>query len=190
MSTAKIIVIPGSSRAGSINTKLAGTITKALAERSADVTRISLGDYELPLYNGDVEASEGVPANAVKLGKLIAAHHGVVLVSPEYNGSISPLLKNAIDWLSRDLGNVKPYSNTAFALASCSPGALGGIRGLSHLRDVLVSIGADVVSPQLCVGSANSAFDGDENLTQERQQSLLQKQCAALIERASLNARD
>jgi len=189
MSAPKIIVIPGSSRAGSWNTKLAGTITKGLAERGAEVTRISLGDYEMPLYSGDIEDAKGVPANAKKLGQLIASHHGVVIVSPEYNGSMSPLLKNAIDWLSRDLGDIKPYANRAFALASCSPGGLGGIRGLSHLRDTLVSIGAEVITPQLCVGAAHSAFDDQDNLTQERQLGLLQKQCNALIERAGIYAR-
>jgi len=85
MTISKIAVLSGSARAGSWNTKLGGVITKTLMEKGADVTRLSLADYDLPLYNGDIEADKGVPAEARKLGKLIAAQHGVVLVSPEYN---------------------------------------------------------------------------------------------------------
>jgi NAD(P)H-dependent FMN reductase len=189
MAIPRIIVIPGSSRSGSWNVKLAGTITKALAERGAEATQVSLGDYEMPLYNGDLENSKGIPAKARQLGALISAHHGVVLVNPEYNGSISPLMKNAIDWMSRDLGDIKPYQGRVFALASCSPGALGGIRALAHVRDVMVSVGADLVTPQLAVGGASTAFDESEQLAQERHQALLQKMCTALIERASYLAR-
>lgn len=189
MTMPKIIIIPGSSRSGSINTRLAGTITKVLATNGAIATRISLADYVLPLYDGDLEKEKGTPENAIKLGKLIASHHGVVLVNPEFNASMTPAMKNMLDWLSRDLGDVKPYANAGFALASCSPGKLGGIRCLSHVRDVLVNVGADVITPQLAVGPAQEAFDDDDNLTQELHQTLLQNLCKTLIERASLYAR-
>lgn len=189
MNQPRIIVIPGSSRSGSWNVKLAGTVTRQLALAGADVTRISLSDYDMPIYNGDLEKDRGVPANARKLGAMIAQHHGVVLVCPEYNGSLTPLIKNTLDWLSRDLGDIKPYANRAFALTSCSPGALGGIRGLNHVRDSLVSIGADVITPQLAVGSAGSAFNDDDSLKNERQAAMLQKLAEAVIERAHYFAR-
>ena len=187
--TPKIILIPGSSRSGSWNAKLAGTIDQALAVAGAETTRISLADYDMPIYNGDLEQNRGVPADAKKLGHLIAQHHGVVLVCPEYNGSITPLLKNTIDWLSRDLGEAKPFADRVFALTACSPGALGGLRGLAHMRDVLVALGADMVTPQLAVGSANSAFNEDETLANDRHQGMLDKVVDAMIERASFLAR-
>lgn len=189
MTQPSIIVVPGSTRSGSWNVKLAGTITKQIAISGTEVTRISLSDYEMPIYNGDLEKDRGVPANARKLGKLIAQHHGVVLVCPEYNGSVTPLMKNTLDWLSRDLGDIKPYADRTFALTSCSPGALGGIRGLNHMRDSLVSIGADVITPQLAVGSAASAFNDDDSLKNERQAAMLQKLVNAVIERAQYFAR-
>ena len=185
MTTPRIIVIPGSVRTGSVNAKLADAITKALSDKGPEVVRVSLEDYPMPIYDGNLESEKGVPANALKLGELIAQHHGVVFVCPEYNASISPLLKNTIDWLSRNLGETKPYANRTFALASCSPGALGGIRGLSHTRDVLVSIGADVITPQLAVGPAGDAFDDGGNLKQDRHRAILDKLCNTLIERAA-----
>ena len=114
-----------------------------------------------------------------------AGAHLDVLVSPEYNGSIPPLLKNTLDWLSRDLGDTKPYQAVTYALAACSPGKLGGIRVVNHIRDTLVSVGADIITPQLCVGPAGDAFNDDDELTIEFHQKLLQNLCDTLIERAS-----
>ena len=185
MTSPKILIFSGSIRTGSVNTRLAGTITKALAEKGAQANHITLADYQLPIYNGDLEEEKGVPENAKKLGTLIARHDGVVLVSPEYNGSIPPLLKNTLDWLSRDLGDTKPYQAVTYALAACSPGKLGGIRVVNHIRDTLVSVGADIITPQLCVGPAGDAFNDDDELTIEFHQKLLQNLCDTLIERAS-----
>lgn len=189
MADPNILVIPGSSRAGSWNAKLATVITGELARMGAIASRISLADYEMPLYNGDLEKERGIPANTRKLARMMSEQHGVVLVCPEYNSSVTPLLKNTIDWLSRDLGDLSPFSQRSFALASCSPGNLGGLRGLSHMRDILVSVGADVVTPQLSVNQAGGAFDNNDGLTQERHQALLKKLCGAILERARVNAR-
>ncbi len=185
MPTPNILVIPGSTRAGSWNVRLAGAITKSLAEKGAVAQRISLSDYDMPIYNGDLEEQEGPPANARKLGKLMSTCQGIVLVGPEYNGSITPLMKNTLDWLSRDLGDVKPYQNRVFGLAACSPGALGGIRSLSHVRDVLVSIGADLITPQLAVGQASSAFNEREELSNDRHIAILDRFSDTLIGRAT-----
>lgn len=181
----KIIIIPGSIRTGSFNVKLAHAIGGTLREKDAETTIVSLADYPMPLVNQDLEKKSGPPQQAKDLAALINEHHGVVLVNPEYNASVTPLMKNTLDWLSRDMGGVNPYKDRAFALASCSPGGLGGIRCLSHVRDTLISIGAsEVISPQLAVGQAGSAFDDDGNLAAERPLSILKTFCDALIESA------
>lgn len=185
MSKPKIIVIPGSARTGSHNARLAAVIAKTLNKMGADAQAISLADYPMPILNQDDEAESGAPENARKLAALIGEHHGVVLVNPEYNGSFTGLMKNTLDWLSRDVG-VKVYQNRVFALAACSPGMLGGIRVLSHARDNLVSVGADMITTQLAVGGANNAFGDDDTLTNERAAGLLQSLCTSLIERARL----
>ncbi len=183
MTQPKIIVIPGSIRTGSHNTRLGEVITKQLNQLGADAQLISLADYPMPILNQDDEKQAGTPENARQLAALIGQHHGVVLVNPEYNGSFSGLMKNTLDWLSRDVG-LKVYQNRVFALAACSPGMLGGIRVLSHARDNLVSVGADMITQQLAVGSAAKAFDSDDTLTNERAAGLLQSLCESLIERA------
>ena len=183
MTKPKIIVVPGSKRLNSVNSKLATSIAKSLNENGAEATAITLADYEMPIYDGDLEENSGAPEAAKQLAALIGAHQGVVLVNPEYNGSFSGLMKNTLDWLSRDVG-VKVFQNRTFALAACSPGMLGGIRVLSHARDNLVSVGADVITPQLAVGNAGNAFADDGGLTNERTSSLLQNLSETLIERA------
>lgn len=185
MSQTKIVVIPGSTRTGSYNTQLASCICKKLTELGADACQVSLDDYPLPILNQDEEKRSGAPENARKLAALIGEHNGVVLVNPEYNGSFSGLMKNTLDWLSRDVG-LKVFQNRVFALAACSPGMLGGIRVLSHARDNLVSVGADMITPQLAVGGAASAFAEDGTLTNERAAGLLQNLCEKLIERARI----
>src|ERR1700747_2466028 len=98
MAAVKILVIPGSLRTGSLNARLAALAAHELAQAGAEVTRISLSDFSLPIYDGDLQAKSGVPKNAINLKRMIGAHHGVLIVTPEYNSSVPPLLKNAIDW--------------------------------------------------------------------------------------------
>jgi len=185
----KIIIIPGSTRTGAFSVQLGGAIKQALEAKDCDVTLIDMTDYQMPLFNQDLEQEFGPPQEAKDLATLVSQHHGVVLVNPEYNSSLTPLMKNTLDWMSRDMGDAKPYANRAFALASSSPGGLGGIRALSHARDILVSIGAqEVISPQLGVGSAMNAFDDDGNLAVERLQGMLQSFCDRLIEAANRHA--
>lgn len=180
---AKIIIIPGSARSGSFNRKLATTIGMEMEAQGGSSTVINLADYPMPILNEDEEASSGAPENAKKLAALISEHQGVVLVHPEYNSTISPLMKNTLDWLSRDVG-LKVYQKRVFALVACSPGSLGGIRVLSHARDFLVSVGADALTPQLAVSNAESAFAEDGSLTNERAQKLLKTLCETMIRRA------
>ena len=126
MSAPKILVLPGSTRTGSHNVKLAALAAKELTLIDADVTRISLADYSLPLYEGDLESKAGPPANALRLKQMIMAHHGVFIASPEYSASVTPLLKNAIDWVSRVRERGDPtyaaFKGRVFAISSASPG--------------------------------------------------------------------
>ena len=101
MAALKILVIPGSLRSGSLNAKLAAVAAHALAQEGAEITRISLSDFPLPIYDGDLQAKSGVPKHAVNLKRMMAAHHGVLIVTPEYNSSVPALVKNTIDWVSR-----------------------------------------------------------------------------------------
>ncbi len=124
MSALKILVIPGSLRTGSLNAKLAAAAAYQFAQAGAEVTRISLADFPLPIYDGDLQTRSGVPKNAINLKRMIGAHHGVLIVTPEYNASVPPLVKNAIDWVSRvqdaheTRGQV--FRERAFAIAAAS----------------------------------------------------------------------
>lgn len=181
----KILVIPGSNRSGSYNTKLAAAAAKEFALLGADVTRISLLDYPLPLYDEDLKTNDGIPTNVLKIANMIASHDGVFIASPEYNASISPLLKNMIDWVSTihelDGRPIVPWKEVALALGAASPGNLGGVRGLNHLRAVMVSIGSMVVSEQTLVPNAETAFSPYGSILSERANSSLINTCQALF---------
>jgi NAD(P)H-dependent FMN reductase len=168
MAALRILVIPGSLRAGSLNAKLAAVAVDELVRAGADVTRISLGDFPLPIYDGDLEANSGVPKQALNLKRMISAHHGVLIVTPEYNASLPPLLKNAIDWISRvedtheSRGQV--FRERPFAIAAASNGRLGGTRCLQALRLVLSACRAIVIPNQLTLAFANDAYDEMDRL--------------------------
>ncbi len=168
MSTLKILVIPGSLRTGSLNAKLAAVAAYEFAQAGVEVTRISLGDFPLPLYDGDLQAKSGVPKNAVNLKRMIGAHHGVLIVTPEYNSSVPPLVKNTIDWVTRvqdtqeTRGQV--FRNRAFAIAAASESRLGGSRALAALRLVLTACHATVIPNQLALSFAAEAYDDMDRL--------------------------
>src|SRR5581483_8153048 len=161
MSVLKILVIPGSLRSGSHNAKLAMAAAHEFAQAGADVTRISLGDFPLPIYDGDLQAKSGVPKNAVNLKRLIGAHHGVLIVTPEYNSSVPALVKNTIDWISRvqdpHEARGQVFREKPFAIAAASEGRLGGTRALAALRLILSACQATVVPNQLALSFANEA---------------------------------
>jgi NAD(P)H-dependent FMN reductase len=186
MSAPRILVIPGSLRTGSHNAKLAAVAAYEFARADVEITRISLADFPLPIYDGDLEAQSGVPKHAINLKRMIGAHHGVLLVSPEYNASVPPLLKNAIDWVSRvqdpheSRGEV--FRNRAFALAGASQGRLGAARALQALRLILTSCHAHVIPSQLSLAFADQAYDDMDRLKNEGDIAALKELVAQLID--------
>src|SRR6202047_3979855 len=168
MSALKLLVIPGSLRAGSHNVKLAAAVAYQFAKAGAEVTRISLGDYPLPIYDGDLQTKSGVPKNAINLKRMIGAHHGVLIVTPEYNSSVPPLVKNPIDWVTRvhDLHETRGqvFRGRPFAIAAASQSRLGGTRALAALRLILTACHATVTASQLALSFASQAYDDMDRL--------------------------
>jgi len=189
MTAPRILVFAGSIRMGSFNARLAALAAKELTIADADVSLISLTDFPLPLYDGNLEQLNGPPANAVKLKRLFGAHQGVFIASPEYNASITPLLKNTIDWVSRVRDTRDPplaaFKNRVFALGAASNGAYGGMRSLMALRQILeLGCGALVIPEQVAVREAASAFDEMDNLKDERSAKALTGVTTRLLEMA------
>lgn len=186
----KILVFAGSIRTGAFSGMVANAAARELALQGAEVSRISLADYALPIYDGDLEREQGIPVHAMRLGRLIAAHDGLLIATPEYNHSLPPLLKNTIDWISRirtDGGKpFRPLRGRATALCSSSDGRFAGIRAANHLRAVCVAVGLEVISTQSPVASGAEAFDASGMLRNERDQKSLERTCRALCEHAAL----
>ena len=186
MTAPKILVIPGSLRTGSLNGKLAAAAVDELVRADAEVTRISLGDFPLPIYDGDLEASNGVPKHALNLKRMIASHHGVLIVTPEYNSSLPPLVKNTIDWISRvsDGQDAKGqvFRGRAFAIAAASNGRLGGTRCLEALRLVLSACRALVIPNQLALSHADEAYDEMDRLKHPADIAAMQSMVRQLID--------
>jgi NAD(P)H-dependent FMN reductase len=186
MSALKILVIPGSLRTGSLNARLAAVAAHEIARSGVDVTRISLADYPLPLYDGDLQAKSGVPKHAINLKRMMSAHHGVLIVTPEYNSSVPPLVKNTIDWVSRvqdtheTRGQV--FRDRVFAIASASGGRLGGSRALSALRLILSACHATVIANQLALSFADDAYDETDRLKHSADSETLKALVRQLID--------
>lgn len=165
-----ILVFAGSTRRDSFNRKLAAAAAGICRAAGAEATLLELADYPLPLFSQDLESEQGLPDNAVELKRIFREHDGLVIACPEYNGSITPLLKNTIDWISRRTGNESPlvaYRGKTAALLSASPGALGGLRGLVHVRAILSGIGVLVLPAQVAVSRAFEAFAEDGSLSDD-----------------------
>jgi NAD(P)H-dependent FMN reductase len=186
MSALKILVIPGSLRTGSLNARLAAAIAHELAQSGADVSRIALSDFPLPIYDGDLQAQSDVPKHAVNLKRMIGAHHGVLIVTPEYNSSVPALVKNTIDWVSRvqdpheTRGQV--FRERVFAIAAASGGRLGGTRALAALRLILTACHATVVPNQLALSFADHAYDEMDHLKHPADIEALQAMVRQLID--------
>lgn len=179
--TGRILILAGSIRRDSVNRKLARAAAAHAGAAGAEVTLLELAEFPLPLYNGDLEATGGVPENALRLKEIFITHAAFVIVSPEYNSSIPALLKNAIDWISRPLpeqSGYLPFAGKAVALMSASPGALGGMRGLRHLRDVLTELQMIVLPKQVSLPAAHQAFTEDGTLLD----AAVGKRLAALLD--------
>ena len=168
----KILAFAGSSRIDSFNKKLVKFAMAGASKAGAEVRFIDLLDYPMPLFNEDLEKQEGLPPKVLEFKDLLREHQGFLISCPEYNGSITPLLKNAIDWASRPELNEKPLScfqGKVAALLATSPGGLGGIRGLVHVRAILEGIGVFVIPDQKAIPQAAQAFDELGQLKDERQ---------------------
>jgi chromate reductase, NAD(P)H dehydrogenase (quinone) len=163
----RILAFSGSARQASFNQRLAEYAADVAAGFGAEVTLINLRDFPMPLMNQDLERESGVPAEALRLKQLLREHDGLLIAAPEYNSSVTPLLKNALDWVSRRVGEEPPmaaYRNKTAALLSASPGRLGGLRGLMHLRPILNNLGVLVLPGQVSVASAGDAFNAEGEL--------------------------
>jgi chromate reductase, NAD(P)H dehydrogenase (quinone) len=185
LSALKIIVIPGSVRTGSLNARLAAAAVDELVRADASVTRVSLADFPLPIYDGDIETKSGVPKHAVNLKRMIGSHDGVLLVTPEYNSSVPALLKNAIDWVSRvqDSHETKGqvFRERPFAIAAASGNRLGGTRALAALRLILSACRATVIPNQFALSFADQAYDEMDRLKHPADAEALKAMARQLI---------
>jgi chromate reductase, NAD(P)H dehydrogenase (quinone) len=186
MSTPKIVAFAGSTRAGSFNKKLVHIAAQAARDAGAEVTVVDLKDLPMPLYDGDLEEASGLPENAKKWKTILRAHDGFLISSPEYNSSITGVLKNAIDWASRTETDDEPdlvcFRGKIAALVSASPGALGGMRALVHVRSMLGNIGVLVLPDQVSISTAHEAFDDAGKLKDERKTKKVAALAQSLVE--------
>lgn len=176
--SANLLFLAGSTRQDSFNRKLAHAAFRNAQDRGHAAELVELSDYPMPIYNGDLEAQDGPPENARKLKNVFRRHQGIFIASPEYNASITPLLKNTLDWMSRvkddDASPLAVFKTRVFAIGGASPGGYGGMRSLMTLRQVLsLGLGALVLPEQIAVGNAGSVFDSDGALTDERMRTML-----------------
>lgn len=172
----KILAFAGSLRRESFNRKALRIATEGARATGAEVTLLELADLPLPLFDEDTEAREGLHPNARKLKDLMIAHQGFLVACPEYNSSITPLLKNALDWASRADGSEAgglPYRNKVVGLVAASAGMLGGLRGLRHVREIFGNLGCTVLPEQYALSRADAAFDEQGNLRDEKTRKAL-----------------
>ncbi len=187
--TPTILVFSGSNRSGAFSGKVADCAVKALALAGAEPTRILLVDYPLPLMDEDLERQRGIPEPAQKLARQIAGHDGLLISTAEYNGSIPPLVKNTIDWVTRvRLDGGRAFAGKPVGLASSSDGQYAGIRAIGHLRAILSHIGCEVVAAQCSVPRAQEAFDDDGNFRQKHLQQHMERLVKSLIAHCSFAA--
>lgn len=174
-----VLAFAGSLRTGSFNKKLVKIAANAADAAGGNVTYIDLKDYPMPLYDQDWFDEHGFPDTVLQLKSLMKASHGYLIASPEYNGSVSGVLKNVIDWVSRPEPGEVPLSLSCFkgkiaAIMATSPGGLGGLRGLNHLRQILEGVGTLVIPNQKAIPNASQAFDNAGHLVDESQQAAIE----------------
>ncbi len=191
MAIPKILVLASSTRTGSYNVKLSALAAKQLTLIDVDVTRISLADYPLPIYDPDLDARTGQPANALRLKQMIMAHQGIFIASAEYTASVTPMLKNAIDWVSRVRERGDPtyaaFRGRVFAISAVSAGPGGGLLSLAALRQILeLGCGALVIPEQVAIPDAAQAFDEMDNIVETRIANQFHTQLERLVEMARL----
>jgi NAD(P)H-dependent FMN reductase len=190
--TPRILAFAGSARKDSFNKRVVQIAANGARAAGAEVTYLDFRDLPLPLYDEELEAEQGIPQNVLKLKELMKSHQGFLIASPEYNSSVTPLLKNAIDWASRPVPGEPPlaaFTDKVAGLMSASPGALGGLRGLVHLRSILGNIRVLVLPDQIAVTKAYEAFNLDGTLKDPQQQAAVEQIGARVVRiLAKLNA--
>ena len=184
MNVPRILAFGGSLRQDSYNQKLAAIAAEGAREAGAEVTLISLRDFPMPLFDQDLEAEHGMPAEAKRLKELFLSHQGLLIASPEYNSGYSAALKNAIDWVSRSETSDEPalsaLAGKSAVIMAASPGGLGGLRGLVPLRMLLGNLGITLLPDQLAIPSALQAFGPDGHLVDPKQEEKVKALGAAL----------
>ncbi|ALN61775.1 NADPH-dependent FMN reductase family protein [Lysobacter antibioticus] len=184
VSPVRLLAFAGSLRAGSYNRRLIPVLVEGARAAGAEVTLIELRDYPLPIYDGDIEA-EGMPEHARRLQALLAEHDGLLISTPEYNGSMPALIKNTLDWISRPLADGRSgtalFADKVAGIVSASPGPLGGLRSLLVLRDALAKLGLIVVPQQVAVGQAADKLIDFGQLNDERQRDAVHRVGAAVV---------
>ena len=186
----RLLFFAGSTREGSLNRKLASLARHIAAANGIEAVLAELKDYPMPIYNGDLEAKEGPPERARAFKALLAEYQGVFIASPEYNSSVTPLLKNTLDWVTRvrEKGEtgLEVFRSRVFAISGASPGSYGAMRSLLHLRQILeIGTGATVIPQQIAVPRAMDAFEADGSLKDKAQQTL----CKSVVEALAVAAR-
>lgn len=180
----KIVAFAGSTRQDSLNKKLVIEAANIAKEKGATVTVVDLKDYPIPLYDGDLEKNSGMPEFAKQLRRLMIDSQAIIIATPEYNGSIPAVLKNALDWASRDENGHSSrdaFKGKIFAIMSASPGKGGGKRALNHLRTIIEAVGGQVVSIQTSVPEAATAFDAHGHLKENPSKEELKKEVNQLL---------
>lgn len=185
----RILVFAGSVRTGALSGKLATLAARDLAAEGAEVTHVSLADYPMPIYDGDLEERDGIPDSATRLTRIIATHDGVFIATPEYNHSLPPLLKNAIDWVSRHQhSGTTPFWNKVYGMGSTSDGRVGGARALLDLRKVLATAVRGLVIPERVeISMAQHAFNEAGELIDEVPREVMATVVRTLIDFAGRN---
>ena len=187
-----ILAFAGSARKGSFNKALAKVASDGARNAGAEVTVIDFRDFPLPVYDQDLEAEKGLPAEVLKLKELFKTHDGFLISSPEHNGAITALLKNVIDWVSRPAegeANLECFRGKVAILMAASPGGLGGLRGLNSVRAILSGLGTIVLPDQMAIPAAHIAFDESGALKDTKKNERIQGLGATLAKTiAKLNA--
>lgn len=187
MDKPRILAFSGSARSASFNRQLVAFAAAQTRAAGAEVTLIDLADFPMPIYDGDDEVRAGVPAAGRELRSLISATQGLLIATPEYNGSVSALLKNALDWCSRPTDGeegLAPFLGKPVALMAASISAFGGVRAVAHLRGIMSKMGANVLADEVLVPTAQNAFNADGTLISEMTRTLVSQSAAKLVNHA------
>jgi chromate reductase, NAD(P)H dehydrogenase (quinone) len=183
----RILAMAGSARKQSLNRKLLALAVTRATQAGASVTTVNLGDLRLPLYDGDLESERGIPTEVRALRNAISESDGLMMASPEHNGSVTVLLKNALDWCSRPLDGqdgLLPFRGKPVAMFAASPSPFGGIRGASHLRGILAKMGALPLADEVLVPIATKVFDEQGQLIDPMTEKLMAALCRNLVDLA------